>query len=112
MFYYPEPTETEISEAREIDKIVRKNGNENSFVTFSWNSYGLSIESAKFHFDFNNDYLTQMNLLDLTPYVNDINNMGYSVMDGEFEYPEIQKILSKNYFLYKLVGNTSVYLPN
>jgi len=111
-FYYPEPTETEIVDAREIDKIVREHDIENSFTTFSFNSFGLSRKSAKNNIDFNIGGFAETNQLDLTPYINDFNNKRFSVIVGGFDYPEVKKAITNNYYLYKLIGGTTVYLPS
>src|SRR4030095_9043363 len=110
-FYYPEPGDKDIQEAREIEQIVSFNGIENSLVTFSWSSYGISKQSAKFHFDFNHGYLVQMGVLNLTPYINDFNKKRFSVIVGGFDYPETKEAILKNYYLFKTIGETPVYLP-
>ena len=110
-FYYPEPTETEVSDAREIDKIVHEHDINNSFATFSFNSFGLSRKSAKNTFDFNLSYLAEMNRLDLKPYINDFNNKRFSVIIGSFDYPGVKEAIENNYYLHKLIGGTPVFLP-
>ena len=110
-FYYPEPTETDIADAREIDKIVREHNIENSFSTFSFNSFGLSRKSAKNTFDFNLSYLAEMNRLDLNPYINDFSKKRFSVIVGGFNYPGVNEAIDKNYYIYKQIGGTAVFLP-
>jgi hypothetical protein len=110
-FYYPEPTETEIVDAREIDKIVREHNIENSFSTFSFNSFGLSRKSAKNNIDFNIGGFVERNQLDITPYINDFNNKRFSVIVGGFDYPAVKEAISNNYYLYKRIGGIAVYLP-
>ena len=108
---YNKPSQEMISEAAEIESIIKSHGTEKSFVTYSWNSFGLSKESAVNFFDFNKGYLVEKNKLNLQPYINDFNSKKFSVIAGGLDLPVLHDALIKNYYLYKMVGNTPIYLP-
>ena len=110
-FTYNKPTKNQIEEAKEIDSIVKENGIERSFVTFSRSSFGLSPQSAPNDFDFIHGYLLDKNKLNIEPYIQDFNNKEFSVIVGGLEYPRLKEAIEKNYYLYKIIGNTPIYLP-
>jgi hypothetical protein len=110
-FTYFKPTKEQIEESSKIDSIIRSKGAENSFVTFSRSSFGLSTQSAPYFFDFVHGYLLGKNRLDTEPYIRDFDNKKFSIIVGSIDYPVLKDAIDRNYYLYKIIGDTPLYLP-
>lgn len=110
-FTYIKPTSQMKNEAAEIESIIKNAGVERSFVTFSWSSFGLSKESAGNLLDFKLGYLIESGKLNPKPYLDDFDKKRFSVIVGGLDLPQLHEGLLKNYYLYKVIGNTPVYLP-